>query len=49
MELHLDYYTVLSRKKAKQTCGNRVGSVYECKTEAMQNIKYTELTDGRNS
>jgi len=42
-------YTVVSRKKAKQTCGCKVGSVCESRTEAMQNIKYLELNGGRNS
>jgi len=30
--------SILSSKKVKQTCGSRVGSVCESKTEAMQNI-----------
>jgi len=42
-------YTILSKKKAKQMCGSRVGSVCESRTEAMQNMKYLELTGGRNS
>ena len=35
-------------EKAKPTCGSRVGLVCESKTDTMQNIKYLELTGGRN-
>jgi len=30
-------------------CGSRVGLVCESRTEAMQNIKYLELTGSHNS
>jgi len=40
---------ILIRKTAKQTYGRRLGSVRGSRTEAMQNMKYLELTASRNS
>jgi len=49
LKLFVYCISILSRKKAKQTCESSVGSVCESRTEAMQNIEYLELTGRHNS